>query len=395
MKPKIILIDIDGVLVKPGGYRLAMQETCRYFLVKGGIERYSPDAEIYSLFESQCVTSEWDVIPLSLLIVLDAIASVESFPNHLSNLIDALDWVLSRSIPNIEIPYQEIILDFGKYIHPGITAAQGILDAKLNGQGDKLFVHLDNCQLIQSLLGDTRNLSSELIRKFQEYVLGGEIFSKFFGENPEHWCTSYLLEHDTSNLLPEHQKTLKRFLRLRNLYASVYTARPSLPPRELDENFKNFSPEAEIALKLCGLEELPLIGYGKLGYLASKTGRTIPEYIKPAPVQALAGIAAALTGSEWLGLQWAARTADGIFPDNQEFQLPKEFKLYILEDSAAGIQGGHSAIQLLNQNGWEVEFHPMGISKHLEKIKSLENIGAVIYQDVNTALSAIFEETRV
>jgi len=132
-----------------------------------------------------------------------------------------------------------------------------------------------------------------------------------------------------------------------------------------------------------------LIGYGKLGYLASKTGRTIPEYIKPAPVQALAAIASAWTGNESLGLEWAARISIGNCDMNTTVDIPMEFELYVLEDSASGIQGARKAAELLNQNGWKVEFHPIGISAHPEKRKTLIQSGAEIYSDVNIALEAI------
>ena len=80
MKPKILLLDIDGVLVQPAGYRMATEATCQYFLEKGGITNSISYTEIYSLFEAQRVTSEWDMVPLTLLMVFNAISEIDPIP---------------------------------------------------------------------------------------------------------------------------------------------------------------------------------------------------------------------------------------------------------------------------------------------------------------------------
>jgi hypothetical protein len=389
MRPIFILLDIDGVLVKPGGYKIAMQETCRSILELAGLEKFSPDEEVYSLFEAQRVTSEWDMVPLSLLIVLNAVSGIGLLSSTVCSWSEAAIWLKSKAVPDITIPYAVSIAGFSQHILPGITAAQGILKAKLDGHGKDLFPHLENPSLIKDLLGDTRNVSSRLVRKFQEYVLGGEIFWQCYGEKPGLWHDSYLLKHDINMLAPDVKQSIHQYINYGRIFSSIYTARPSLPPREVSADFRNYSPEAELAVNLCGLDTLPLIGYGKLGYLATRIGSSIPDLIKPAPVQALAGVAAAWSGNEWLGLQWAA----GVGRKNQDqpsLDLPKELDFYILEDSAAGIQGGWNAVEVLERSGWSVAYHPLGISQHPEKINALERVGAEIFPDVNTALKSVF-----
>ena len=203
-------------------------------------------------------------------------------------------------------------------------------------------------------------------------------------------CLRICLSYDRRLISEKSQNQLVDKIQSRDLFACVYTARPSLPPREEHVDLLNYSPEAELAMKLCHLESLPMIGYGKLGYLANKTGRTIPEYIKPAPVQALAAIASAWTGNEWLGLEWAAWLSTGDCDMNTTVDIPNEFELFVFEDSASGIQGVRKAAELLHQNGLKVEFHPIGIGTHPEKVKALTQSRAEIYPDVNIALEAIF-----
>jgi hypothetical protein len=391
MKPKILLFDIDGVLVQPAGYRLATEETCRYYLDKGGITASLPYSEIYSCFEAQRVTSEWDMIPLTLLLLFDVLCESDPMPTEVDTLGKVLSWTKQRSISIISPQIETAILELDQYIKPGKTAAQSILEAKLNGTAGDIFTHLGNPLLFTDLLDKTRNiLACETTRKFQEFALGGELFNQIYNQEAEHNFPSFLLTHDRSLLSEEYQKKLLSKLGNDDLFACVYTARPSLAPREIQTDQASYSPEAELAMKLCHLESLPLVGYGKLSFLASNTGRTIPEYIKPAPVQALAAVASAWSGNEWLGLEWAASISSGMCKSGNPIGIPKEFELYILEDSAAGIQGGRKAAEVLDANGWKVEFHPIGISIHPEKRKALVQSGAEIYPDVNTALEAIF-----
>ena len=98
MKPKILLFDIDGVLVQPAGYRLAMEETCRHFLDKGGITSALHYPEIYSNFEAQLVTSEWDMVPLTLLLLFDFISETHPIPIALDTLEKVLEWTKQETI---------------------------------------------------------------------------------------------------------------------------------------------------------------------------------------------------------------------------------------------------------------------------------------------------------
>ncbi len=84
------------------------------------------------------------------------------------------------------------------------------------------------------------------------------------------------------------------------LAIAAITNRPSYPPKEVTKNMLGYPPEAEMALELNGLEHIPLIGFGRLRYVAEQLGRDTEELIKPSPVHILSAILTAITGQEYL-----------------------------------------------------------------------------------------------
>jgi len=389
MRPQIYLFDVDGVLVKPAGYQLAMEATCRSFLCQAGLESHVPDNNVYLGFESQKVTSEWDMVPLALLIVFDRVAQFSNCPEWVNDLSSAIRWCKGLDLPDFHVHYLPVIQQMGLYIQPGKTAAEGILNAIESGQSEDLLLHIRKTQLIRSLLSTTRRMhASETTRKFQEYTLGWETYTRVYQSEPGEFVDSFLLKYDEAILQPSISKALYE-LNAKNLIRSaVYTARPSLAPKEVVHSGNDYSPEAELALRLVGLENLPLIGYGKLAYLAGSRETTIPMYIKPAGGQAVAAMAAAWTGNEWDALCWAADLLEGRL-DHQAVSLPEELDLYIFEDSPAGILGGKAAVDILKGIGITVHYHPIGIASNNEKTSKLTFLGARIYENINLALKDI------
>ncbi|MBK9780262.1 MAG: hypothetical protein IPP55_09455 [Anaerolineales bacterium] len=58
---KVILLDVDGVLVAPGGYRAALHATVKRFI---GALRH--EEELLAELEKRGIFSEWDMSPLIL-----------------------------------------------------------------------------------------------------------------------------------------------------------------------------------------------------------------------------------------------------------------------------------------------------------------------------------------
>jgi hypothetical protein len=151
-------------------------------------------------------------------------------------------------------------------------------------------------------------------------------------------------------------------LRQSGAHLAAFTARPSAPPREIDTPPLGYAPEAEIALELVDLSDIPLISFGRLQYLGSQRGYDPETLLKPSPVQALAGIAAALTGDEWSSLQAACDWHETGQLTGTLVQLPRSFDVSIVEDTLSGIRSVIAAGEILRKAGLDVTVHAYGLT---------------------------------
>jgi hypothetical protein len=230
-----------------------------------------------------------------------------------------------------------------------------------------------------NLLSQSRNVNfSQTMRLFQHYSLGSQVFSETYKLPAEVETESFLLTHDRSNITDAIRDRLFQ----PNIHLAGLTARPSAPPREVDDSHFGYAPEAEIALKLVGLANIPLIAFGKLEYLAAQRGLDAGALIKPSPVHALAATAAALTGDEWSGLQSAGDwfetgKLNGVFAS-----LPREFELYVVEDTLGGIRSTLAAGEILRQAGFDVTIRPLGLtSGSASKVEAFTQAGVPYFEN--------------
>ena len=150
----------------------------------------------------------------------------------------------------------------------------------------------------------------------------------------------------------------------------------------------NFSPEAEVALEALGLNDLPLIGAGKTGWLATQLGKRIDELTKPSPVQALAAIIAAVTRQTESAL-WAAA---GLHFENKKVDngaMPP-LRIHVFEDAGGNIRAVRKAAEMLADAGGKNEVVAWGISENPEKQGALKEAGASLMPDINQALRSAF-----
>jgi len=169
---------------------------------------------------------------------------------------------------------------------------------------------------------------------------------------------SLLQRYDQSNI----DDTIREKLRQPGVHLTAFTARPSVPPREVEAPNLGYAPEAEIALDLVGLPDVPLISFGKLQYLGAQRGYDPETLLKPSPVHALAAIAAALTGKEWASLQAACDWYEtgqlkGVFAE-----LPRSLDISIVEDTLGGIRSARAAAEILQKAGLDVTIHAYGLT---------------------------------
>jgi len=372
---KVILLDIDGVLVHHGGYRAALHATLNHFANLMGLSHFDFPEEKLAELEKRGIFSEWDMVPLLLATLWNDILSrhpISNLPTDVSSAAVEIGRNVNGYVPNdLIIPEFEYIS--GQY--PAEAALQ---------HGCFPFIPMD---LRINILSQSRNIKfSQTMRLFQHYSLGSRVYSQTYELPAEVQTESFLLTHDRSYL----NDAIRAKLRQPDIYLSALTARPSAPPREVNDSHLGYAPEAEIALELVGLPDIPLIAFGKLEYLAAQRGLDASALIKPSPVHALAAVAAALTGNEWAGLQSAGDwfqtgKLEGVFAD-----LQRSFELYVVEDTLGGIKSTQAAGEILMQNGFNVAVHTLGMtSGSASKIDAFTQAGIPFFENWEALISAI------
>jgi hypothetical protein len=360
---KIILLDIDGVLVQPGGYRAALRATVNHFIDP----YFEIDEETLTELEQRGISSEWDMAPLLLASYWDSILaeqSMQALPEEVSAAAHEINRQRKVEVPRrLSVPSFDLVA--GQY--PAQTAFQA-----------GCFLSIPS-PLRKNLLTQTRSvLASHTMRIFQHFTLGSKKFSATYDLSAELETESFLLTHDTSKINEEIRSKLLQ----PDHHLAAFTARPSAPPREIAGSFPGYAAEAELALELVNLKDIPLIAFGKLEYLASQYQLDPAALLKPSPVQALAATLAAWTGEEWASLQAADQWRE-IGKLNGGFeQLPKTFELMVVEDTMGGIRSVRAAGGILQAAGFNVAVRALGLtSGSIMKASVFEQFNVSYFED--------------
>jgi len=144
-----------------------------------------------------------------------------------------------------------------------------------------------------------------------------------------------------------------------------------------------------LGMQLLGMD-YPLIATGRVQWLAAKVNVPFESVTKPAPIQALAAIGAALTREEANSLLAAhALMARGELIGPLTRLKNYTTHVWIIEDGILGMQATHGAIDLLKLNGLEIHAHAIGIAAGGPKAAALVPLSECVLADVNTALEYI------
>jgi hypothetical protein len=399
MKPVIFLFDLDGVLVRPGGYRAAVQATVNHFARWLGLPELAPDEPTIAIFEAQGITGEWDMIPLSLAILIDHAAGALP-PGSYPSLAAMRSQISRHPLPDLKVAYAPVIRRLGAYLQPGEAPADVFLAVCQAEQDSELFPNLSGEGVLCELLANTRKLGlSPTTRIFEHLVLGHNFYQRSLGLPPEIESEAYLTVYDRSLLAPATRDQLLEMRQQAGLAMVAYTARPSAWQGAWADGEAlpaMFAPEAEMALLLAGMDSIPLVGYGQMGGLALQLGLAEEALLKPSPFHAMTAITAAWTGSIPAALEWLAqvyanqvrgnKSAPGL--ETAAGRLPEAAQVHIFEDSSIGMAGGKQAVALLGAQGLHVDLHLWGIATHAEKKAALQAVGAHhIFADVNQAVA--------
>ncbi len=402
MAGTIFLLDLDGVLVDSAGYLRAKRDTINHYTRKMGLGDLAPGSEIAALFESRGMTNEWDMLAIILGLIFDALLAQEPDLDLPADLDQACAAVRARHLSPPSIDYASAINNLSRQLKPGLSPAQAALAACGEPDGECLFPHLSGSPLLTTLLeGAAQETGRSATRIFQQLVLGDELFERVYNAPAEIRGPSYLLRYDRANLSTGLRDELLAGWLEGRLDVVVYTARNSLPPREVDAPGGRYAPEAEIGVRVAGLTEPPLIGFGRLRYLAAQLGTNPQEYVKPSPLQALAAIMAARMRKEWPALRLAAELErrrrqgealeslhlrdmlGGVSRDGTE-----AFTAHVFEDSPAGVRAALGAWELLDAAGVKMGLHLWGVAHNPAKEAALSAAGARVFLQADEALQA-------
>lgn len=393
MQSKVMLFDMDGVLVHAGGYWAAREAAIKYFMDRLGWEIPAPGADIPPLLESYGVTSEWDMVPVCLAIMLDAAWEIMPGGGSADTLENALEVVRKHHLSARQIDYSSNIRRFKPFFGLAPVPSEALLRACERELEPHVLPHIRRQPFLKELLGYTRDVEKSVtFRVFQNLVLGAEAYYRTYQVPPMIQTGSFLEQYDQPLLRAEICAELNRGVSAGNLFLSILTARPSLPPKEVLTYGRNYTPEAEMALRMIGLEEIALMSFGRMNYLAEAVGEQADHFLKPSPVQGLAAIRAAITGEERASLEWAYELAkeegnDRMMRLSLDW-LPGGVELHVFEDSTTGILSVRNAVRILEKHGAVMDCHAWGVASHTEKIAALIELDAAIFPDVNSAVEA-------
>ena len=404
MPEKVVLFDIDGVLLHPGGYRAGLRQSLAYFLSELGLgDRWLPDEAEVAAFESIGITAEWDMIPIWLAFVLKTLAENTSGSIDWPDWPAAASWARGKQVSSHRDSLVETILALRPLLAGGAIPSDSVCAACLQPHVELLHP-VSGQGVFRALLDRTRDFSaSRTTRVFQAFILGSETYEQVYQRTPPVTCSSALEEFDRPFLSPQMTERIESLCSQNQLSAAAFTARPSLPLDGQRGARAGYSPEAEIALRTLGMNRIPLVGYGAMVYLADQYGLQADSLLKPAPFQALAAISAACTGEVRSSLDWAYDysqrfTSGDSLPLTEEkntdrpASLPKSIDLYVFEDTRSGVLSARRAAELLRIGGIQVRVHALGIATNRDKKTALEQVGAVVYPDIDQAIRAAFPD---
>ena len=394
----LFLFDVDGVLTDAQGYLKALQDTVAYFSRRMGVGELPPTEEEARAFEAYGLTSEWDSGPTCVVaLLLERLRQEPSLPLP-PHWPEALSLLATHPHPLPRPDYAALAQRVGEHLGGQASSAQAAY-ATLWDEVEaipSLEAHRPAlAALLDTLLGHTRDFfRAPVTRHFQHLVIGSQGVTEVYGIEPDFDSPAYLHHYDRPLLTPTTRARLHEATTSEQAYIAIYTARPSLPPAEVDESTNGYSPEAEMARSLVGLEAWPLIGLGRIRWLARQAGEEVERLIKPCSVQALAAVGAAWSGQETAALEAAlALHRDG------ELRPPltslEPITLHIFEDTTGGLEAAERGVEELRAAGATVEWQPYGITPaDGPKAAAMVTRGVPTYPSVNEAVLTALEAAR-
>ncbi len=385
----IFLFDVDGVLVHSRAYHLGLQKTVEYFSRRLGLsEPHTLTQAEIDLFEANSVTVEWESSAICVAALLLARLAAGARPDpeaaQREDFWSLLDTLAAEPVSVPRPDFAALADRVGAITRPGQKPSLAALE---------MFTSLAPRQgaPLRRLLADCYDIdSSPTHQVMQNFAIGHQGYQESYGLTPHFEHHALLETEDTPCLSPALREQLLAERSAGRLFFALYTARPSRPPREVREQLRGYTPEAEMALTLIGLDgDVPTMAFGKLEWAARRAGRSAIDYVKPSPVQALAAIAAAYTGRE-------AEAIDAALAVQRGDRLPDLYAgcanehVHVFEDSASSLRAVGRAVERLNAYGLNLKLTRHGIAPEgSPKRAALAQIADHVHADINAGLQAV------
>jgi hypothetical protein len=391
----LFLFDIDSVLVEANGYLKALQDTVAHFSRQMGVGEHPPTEKEVRALEAHGLTSEWDSAPTCIAALLLERLRLDVLSYLPTDLPDVVAMLAARPVPLHPPDYAWLARRIGERLveqRPSdplgtAEAARTVLweDVEMT---PRLALHRSALEaLFDALLGHTHDFyQAPVTRYFQHLVIGSQGVRQTYGVEPDFESTAYLREYDRPLLTADARNRLHEATDNKQVRVALYTARPSLPPTDADVAANGYSPEAELARSLVEMDTYPLIGLGRVQWLAQQAGETVEHLVKPSPVQALAAIGAAWSGQEATSLQ-AALALHRYSKLREPLAEIEGTTVHVFEDSPGGLDAVRRAVEVLVEAELDVTWQPYGIAPpHGPKAEAMRARGIPIYPSVNEAL---------
>lgn len=390
----LLLFDVDGVLVYDHAYRTGVTAVLNYFGSLMGLAAPVIDEAAIEAFHAHSYTNEWDMVPFGVgVMLIETLARTPAARLALASPIEFLSQIQANYTDRF--PYEQYLDQTNHVTGNPSTKAQAVLLSA----ADQLISDDRARQLMQAFVRDllsdpydiTRTITTQI---FQEHALGSTVYEDTYGLPRRFDLPGLLQTEDRPALSPTSKALIDTLAQSGRAHVCVYTARPSLPPADVPNRLTlraaGYSPEAEMGAQLVNLQAYPLIATGRMLWLSRQINRPVETLTKPAPIQALAAMAAALNGQEAASLNAAYRLmAHGELTEPFASLRGQVVDVWVFEDALPGLHASRGAVELLRQHGLDAHLHGIGIAAGGPKVAALKTICEIVVPDVNAAVEHV------
>ena len=370
----LLLSDLDGVLLESHSYHESLRRTMDLVGAALGFGPPVLPLEGVLAYEAAGITSEWDSSAMCTALLLERLWQLGPEASLGLRLPE-------KPLPPHGLPVPDLAGFAGALSRDRSTESRPRENAieLLRSQ----FAHLPPARLeaLVSLVQDGRDPARSLtFRLIQELNLGSERFEALYQLAPQLQTESYLSTCDRPMLYPREREALRAWIARPKHAFAIFTNRPSSGP-----DGHSGAPEAKIGLACAGLDGLPIVGMGDLGWLASQRGMEPHSFLKPSPIHVLTAMQLALGAAMPDALTDAATLVlDGRL--GSCWSVLDRACVVAIEDASKGVRSAAAAAASLRKHGLNLRLMLLGIPDHPEKERALRDAGAAIVTDVHLAL---------